>query len=154
MLRKNTATIAFVIFMAVAMANAAVTTTWTDGGGDAKWSTLDNWDPSIPTFFSDAKHTSSLSDIQMNVATGSCLSFEGDGGSPTDRFMRIDAGNTLDVGGILKGSASTQFKLLLQDGSSGDLLLQIRNFSAYAGKTPIADPESFDAACGNYFAVM
>ncbi len=35
-----------------------------------------------------------------------------------------------------------------------DLLLQIRNFSAYAGKTPIADPESFDAACGNYFAVM
>ncbi len=35
-----------------------------------------------------------------------------------------------------------------------DLLLQIKNCSAYAGKPPNADTESIDAAVDNYFAVM
>ncbi len=115
-----------ILALAVAICTDATTvkaavTSWTDNAGNANWNALENWNNGVPGSSDDAKHTSSLSDIQMNVTTGECLSFEGDGGSPTDRFMRVDAGNTLDVGGVLKGSNSTQFKLLLQDGSSGDL---------------------------------
>ncbi len=35
-----------------------------------------------------------------------------------------------------------------------DILLQIKNSSAYGGRAPEADPQSLDAAVDNYFAVM
>ncbi len=102
-------------------ANAAVTTSWTDAGGNANWDTLANWSDGVPGSSDDAKHTSSLSDIQMNATTGECASFEGDGGNPTSRFMLIEAQKDLAIGsGGLDGSGTGKFRILMQDGITFD----------------------------------
>ncbi len=94
-------------------------TNWTDGGPDANWNTLANWNFGVPNQFIDALHTMDLSDIEVHVSDAICNSFEGKGGSGVDRFMVLLAAKKLtSQGGVFGTIGKDNFVIKLQDGTS------------------------------------
>lgn len=60
----------------------------------------------------------------MIGATAYCQDFEGSGGAPYDRYLVVEPGKTWNITGNLytsTGAEMPNFKVKLQDGSSGDL---------------------------------
>ncbi len=94
-------------------------TEWTDAGSGPKWDVGTNWNNGVPDNAVDALHTSSSSDILVNITNAECLTFTGDGDVPTDRFLVVDGSQHLHTFGNVSenGRMGRNFKFKFENGT-------------------------------------
>jgi hypothetical protein len=98
------------LMFVAAGASAQTSTLWNDGGVGPEWNDPNNWGNGVPQSSWDAFHTTSVSDIEVNTTSATCLSFTG---TPAvkDRFLVVLAGKTwtIGAGGLSRSGSTDQF---------------------------------------------
>ncbi len=96
---------------------AQTSTEWIDVAAGPQWSDGDNWSFIVPTSSVDATHTTTLTDIQVNIDPANCDDLKGKG-ADNDRFVQVNGAKLLHVfGNLFQNGGSANLKVLLQNGT-------------------------------------